>query len=58
MGMGGYLPVAAGNLLVAIPTDPFEHDPLKGSTVLLIWVILTLITSYYAFIRNDVGGKY
>lgn len=55
---GGYLPVAVGNLLVAIPTDPFEHNPLKGGIVLLIWVILTLITSYYTFIRNDVGGKY
>jgi ABC-2 type transport system permease protein len=55
---GEYLPVAAGNLLVATPTDPFEHDPLKGGIVLLIWVMLTLITSYYAFIRSDVGGKY
>ncbi|WCF07244.1 ABC transporter permease [Paenibacillus thiaminolyticus] len=55
---GEYLPVAAGNLLFATPTDPFEHDPLKGGIVLLIWVMLTLITSYYAFIRSDVGGKY
>lgn len=55
---GEYLPVAAGNLLIAIPTAPFEHDPLKGGSILLIWVILTLIISYYAFIRNDVGGEY
>lgn len=55
---GEYLPVAAGNLLFATPTDPYEHDPLKGGIVLLIWVILTLITSYYAFTRSDVGGKY
>lgn len=55
---GQYLPVAAGNLLFATPTYPLKHDPLKGGMVLLIWVILTLITSYYAFIRNDVGGKY
>ncbi|WP_051286734.1 ABC transporter permease [Paenibacillus taiwanensis] len=55
---GEYLPVAAGNLLFATPTDPFEHDPLKGGIVLLIWVILALGLSYYAFIRSDVGGKY
>lgn len=55
---GEYLPVAAGQLLFASPTDPFEHDPLRGGIVLLIWVMLTLITSYYAFIRSDVGGKY
>ncbi|CAH8717361.1 ABC transporter permease [Paenibacillus thiaminolyticus] len=53
-----YLPVAAGNFLIARPTDPFEHDPLQGGIVLLVWVILTLIISYYAFTRNDVGGKY
>ncbi|AZK46080.1 ABC transporter permease [Paenibacillus lentus] len=55
---GGYLPVAAGNILVATPTAPYEHDPLKGGIVLLIWVTLALITSFYAFIRSDVGGKY
>lgn len=55
---GEYLPVAAGNLLFATPTDPIEHDPLKGGIVLLIWMMLILITSYYAFIRSDVGGKY
>lgn len=55
---GEYLPVAAGNLLFVTPTAPFEHDPLKGSIVLLVWVMLTLITSYYAFIHSDVGGKY
>ncbi|MNP53104.1 hypothetical protein D3C76_1475500 [compost metagenome] len=55
---GEYLPVAAGNLLFATPTAPFEHDPLKGGIILLTWVMLTLITSYYAFIRSDVGGKY
>ncbi|WP_042141898.1 ABC transporter permease [Paucisalibacillus sp. EB02] len=55
---GEYLPVAAGNLLFATPTDPLEHEPLKGGIVLLIWVILALLTSYYTFIRRDVGGKY
>ncbi|WP_019637690.1 ABC transporter permease [Paenibacillus fonticola] len=55
---GKYFPVAASLLLVASPTDPYEHDPLKGGIVLLIWVTLALITSYYAFIRSDVGGKY
>lgn len=55
---GEYLPVAAGNLLFAIPTDPYEHDPLRGGIVLLVWVALALITSFYAFIRGDVGGKY
>lgn len=55
---GDFLPVAAGNLLFATPTDPFEHDPLKGGIVLLIWVILALIISCYAYIRSDVGGKY
>ncbi|KOY16057.1 ABC transporter permease [Paenibacillus xylanivorans] len=55
---GTYLPVAAGNLLFATPTDSFEHDPLKGVAVLSVWVILALVTSYYTFIRSDVGGKY
>jgi len=55
---GEYLPVAAGNLLFATPTDPLEHEPLKGGIVLLIWVMLALLTSYYTFIRRDVGGKY
>ncbi|MBY0203696.1 MULTISPECIES: ABC transporter permease [Paenibacillus] len=55
---GIYLPVAAGNLLFASPTDPFEHDPLKGVVILLLWVIVALSTSYYTFIRSDVGGKY
>lgn len=55
---GIYFPVAAGNLLFATPTDPFEHDPLKGGIVLLLWVIVALSTSYYIFIRSDVGGKY
>ncbi|WHX48529.1 hypothetical protein QNH46_21060 [Paenibacillus woosongensis] len=50
--------MAAGNLLVATPTAPYEHDPLKGGIVLLIWVTIALITSFYAFIRSDVGGKY
>ncbi|WP_433943037.1 ABC transporter permease [Paenibacillus sp. SN-8-1] len=54
---GKYLPVAAGNLFFATPTDPFEHDPLRGGTVLLMWVIVTLIISLYSFVRSDVGGK-
>lgn len=55
---GEYLPVAAGNLLIATPTDLLEHEPLKGGIVLLIWVMLALLTSYYTFTRRDVGGKY
>lgn len=55
---GEYLPVAAGNLLFATPTAPFEHDPFKGGTVLLIWVIVTLVISFYSFVRSDGGGKY
>ena len=55
---GMYLPVAAGNLLFATPTDPFEHDPLKGVVVLLVWAIAALSVSCYTFIRNDVGGRY
>lgn len=53
-----YLPVAAGNILFATPTDPFEHDPLKGGMILLIWVMVALGTSYLTFVRSDVGGKY
>lgn len=53
-----YLPAAAGHLLFATPTDPFEHDPLKGGMILLIWMMVTLGTSYITFIRSDVGGKY
>jgi len=55
---GGYLPVAAGNLLFATPTDSYEHDPLQGGIVLLIWVLVACFASYYAFTRHDVGGKY
>ncbi|WP_010098035.1 ABC transporter permease [Ornithinibacillus scapharcae] len=55
---GEYLPVAAGNLLFATPTDVLDHEPLKGGIVLMIWVMLALLTSYYTFIRKDVGGKY
>ena len=53
-----YLPVAAGQLLFATPTDSFEHDPLKGGIVLSIWVMVALGISYFTFIRSDVGGKY
>lgn len=55
---GEYLPVAAGNLLLATPIDPFEHEPLKGGIILLIWGMVALSIAYYTFLRSDVGGKY
>ncbi|USB31826.1 ABC transporter permease [Paenibacillus sp. YPG26] len=55
---GEYLPVAAGNLLFASPTDAYEHDPIKGGTVLFIWLIIVFIACYYTFTRRDVGGRY
>lgn len=55
---GAYLPVAAGNLLIATPTDFLEHNPIKGGIILLLWVGVTLSIAMYFFIHNDVGGKY
>lgn len=55
---GEYLPVAAGNLLIATPTDFLEHNPIKGGIVLLLWVGVSLAIAMYVFIHNDVGGRY
>jgi len=54
---GSYLPVAAGNLLFASPTDTIVHDPVKGSVVLLSWTVVTLSMAAFLFIRRDVGGN-
>ena len=55
---GGYLPVAVGNLLFAIPTDDYPHDPVKGGLILALWAIAVLFISAYFFVRRDVGGRY
>ncbi len=55
---GEYLPVAAGNLIVATPVKSYPHDPMKGILILLLWIILTVLIALYSFIRSDVGGKY
>ena len=53
-----YLPVAAGNLLFATPTDELTHDPVKGGLILAIWTVAMLLVSAYFFVRRDVGGRY
>ena len=53
----GYLPVAVGNLLFAIPTDNYPHDPLKGGLILTLWAMVALIISRHYFIHRDVGGQ-
>lgn len=55
---GEYLPVAAGNLLIATPTDFLEHNPVKGSIILLLWVGVSISSAMYFFVHNDVGGNY
>lgn len=55
---GEYLPVAAGNFIVATPVKSFPHDPLKGIIILTLWIVLTLLIALYLFVRSDVGGKY
>ena len=56
--LGEYLPVAAGNLIVATPVKSYPHDPIKGILILLLWIIFTVLIALYSFIRSDVGGKY
>lgn len=55
---GEYLPVAAGNLLIATPTDILPHDPLRGGLTLALWTVATLLIACYFFVRSDVGGTY
>lgn len=55
---GKYLPVAAGNLLIATPTDTLTHDPLRGGLTLTLWAAAALFIACYFFVRSDVGGTY
>lgn len=55
---GEYLPVAAGNFIVATPVKHYPHDPVKGILILLLWILFTVLIALYSFNRNDVGGKY
>ena len=56
---GEYLPVAAGNQLIAIPpTNIITHDPLKGGLTLAFWASAVLLITYCLFVRSDVGGTY
>lgn len=57
MALGEYLPVAAGNFIVATPVKSYPHDPAKGTLILLLWIFSMLI-AFYSFTRSDVGGKY
>ena len=52
-----YLPVAVGNLLFAIPTDNYPHNPLKGGLVLTLWACVVLLISMHRFMYRDVGGQ-
>lgn len=56
--LGEYLPVTAGKLLIATPTNPLSHDPIKGGLILGTWTILLLLGAMYSFVRRDVGGAY
>lgn len=55
---GIYLPVAAGQLLTATPTDTLLHDPVKGSMILILWTLTSFLGAMYCFTRRDVGGRY
>lgn len=55
---GIYLPVAAGQLLTASPTDTLVHDPVKGSMILILWTLASFLCAMYFFTRRDVGGVY
>lgn len=55
---GKYLPVAAGNLLIATPADTLVHDPLGGGLTLALWALVALLLAAYSFIHRDVGGVY
>lgn len=53
-----YLPVAAGNFIVATPVKSYPHDPAKGTLILLLWIFFSMLIAFYSFTRSDVGGKY
>lgn len=55
---GKYLPVAASNLLIAVPTDNFAHNPLMGGVILSLWAAAVLLIAYCRFARSDLGGTY
>lgn len=55
---GEYLPVAAGNFIVATPGKSYPHDPVKGILILLLWILFTVLIVLFSFNRSDVGGKY
>lgn len=55
---GEYLPVAAGKLLTATPTDSWVHSPCRGGIILGLWGVVFLIGAGYSFIHQDVGGVY
>lgn len=55
---GSYLPVAAGNLLFASPTDIIIHDPIKGGIVLFVWTAAVLSVATFLFVRRDVRGNH
>ena len=55
---GEYLPVAAGNFIVATPVKSYPHDPAKGTLILLLWIFFSMLIAFYSFTRSDVGGKY
>lgn len=55
---GEYLPVAAGKLLTATPTDSLMHNPAKGGLIVGIWTIIFLFGAMASFIHRDVGGAY
>lgn len=55
---GKLLPVAAGNLMIASPTDNLPHEPLKGGVVMFLWMGISLVIARHFFILKDVGGEF
>ncbi|BDR56601.1 ABC transporter permease [Xylocopilactobacillus apis] len=54
---GHYLPVAAGDYVNSISSQAI-HNPIKGITILLIWLIITFALAGCSLKKLDLGGKY
>ncbi|MGM0125188.1 hypothetical protein IGI37_002586 [Enterococcus sp. AZ194] len=57
-GWREYLPIVAGKFLSATPVDMVKHAPVKGSLLLLAWLLILWSIGLIAFCRKEVGGKF
>ncbi|KAF1297217.1 hypothetical protein BAU15_06620 [Enterococcus sp. JM4C] len=55
---GTYLPVAAGKLLTATPTDSMVHQPVQGLLILSVWTLILVASAHRLFTHKDLGGLY